>query len=144
FAADGIDQFYVDLRPVERGFVRRYFDLEIQLVRRPLEGILRKLPLIGRARVFPARSAIPGGELRLVLIEPVGVQRVDGELQAIDDLAFDLIRGTEDVRVVLRKASDAEEPIEYAGALIPVDGSELAETYGQLAVAALLVRIDQD
>src|SRR5262249_39697610 len=61
FAADRIDQLYVDFRPVERGFVRRYFDLEIQLVRRSLEGILRKLPLIGRARVFPARSAVPGG-----------------------------------------------------------------------------------
>src|ERR1035441_8004977 len=44
----------------------------------------------------------------------------------------------------LREAADAEEAVEHAGALVAVDGAELAEPHGEVAVAALAVGIDQD
>ena len=62
-----------------------------------------------------------------------------GELQAVHDFVFDLVRSAEDVRVVLGEAADAKESVEHAGALVAVDGAEFAEPHRQVAIAALAV-----
>ena len=71
-------------------------------------------------------------------------QRVDGELQAVDDFVFDLLRRAEDVGVVLGEAAHADQAVQHAGALVAVDRAQLAQPHRQVAVAALLVLVDQD
>ena len=80
----------------------------------------------------------------VVLVEPEGAQRVDRELQAIDDLVLDLLGRAEDMRVVLREAADAEQSVQHARPLVAVHRAQLAEPHGQVAVAVLPVRVDQD
>ncbi len=46
--------------------------------------------------------------------------------------------------VVLREAAHAEQSVEHARALIAIDRAQLAEAHRQLAVAVLLIRINQD
>src|ERR1017187_5162155 len=140
-AADGVHQLDIDLGPVESGFVGNRLGGDLQLIARPLQGALGHRPLFGRAIVFAARAAIPGGNLGVVLIEAVGAQGVDGELEAVHHFVFNLVGGAEDVGVILREAADAEEAVEHAGALVAV---ERAEPHGEVAVAALAVGIDQD
>ena len=138
-AADGVHQLHVDLGPVERGFIGHHFGLDLQLVAGALQGAFGHLPLLGRAVVLAAGAAIPGGKLGVVLLEAVGGQRIDGELQAVHHFVFDLLRRAEDVRVVLREAAHAEQSVQHAGALVAVDRAELAEPHRQVAIAALPV-----
>ena len=48
------------------------------------------------------------------------------------------------VRVVLREAAHAEQAVQHARALVAVDRAQLAQAHRQVAVAVLLVRVDQD
>src|ERR1035437_10225759 len=143
-AADGVHQLDVDLGPVEGGFIGDRFGGDLQLVAGALQGAFGHRPLLGRAVIFAAGAAIPGGKLRVVLLEAVRGQGIDGELEAVHHFVFNLVRSAEDVGVVLREAADAEESVEHAGALVAVDGAELAKPHREVAVAALAVGIDQD
>ncbi len=57
---------------------------------------------------------------------------------------FDLLRRAENVRVVLREAAHAEQPVQHAGALIAVDRAQFAQPHRQIAITVLLVGVDQD
>ncbi len=50
----------------------------------------------------------------------------------------------EDVGIVLSETADAQQTVQDAGALVAVDGAELAQAHGQIAVAMQLIAIDQD
>ena len=47
---------------------------------------------------------------------------------------FDLLRRAEDVGVVLGEPADAEQAVQFAALLVPVDGAELREANGELFV----------
>ena len=69
------------------------------------------------------------------------------QVQDALDLARDLVREAEDVRVVLREAAHAEEPVERAGALVPVDGAELrppVDSYLRLEGQSLAEELQED
>src|ERR1017187_4142087 len=143
-SAESVHQLDVDRGPVEGGFVGDRFGGDLELIAGALQGAFGHRPLVWRAVVFAALAAIPGGKLGVVLFEAVRGQDIEGELEAIHYFVFNLVRGAEDVRVVLREAADAEESVEHAGAFVAVDGAELAEAHRQVAIAALAVGIDQD
>ena len=87
---------------------------------------------------------VPGGKLDLVLVESVDAQDFEGEVDAADDLVFDLLGSAEDVGVVLGKAAHAQQAVHDAGALVAIDGAELAEAHGQIAVGLERVLVDED
>ena len=65
------------------------------------------------------------------------VLRTDcGEVDAGYDLVFDLLRGAEDVGVVLGEAADAEQAVHGAGALVAIDVAEFGVALREVAVAA--------
>ena len=66
------------------------------------------------------------------------------EVHRILDLLNDLLRGAEDVRIVLREAAHAEKSVAHAVLLVAVDGSEFRQTHRQIAVGTLLELIDLD
>src|ERR1022692_1663251 len=82
-AADGVHQLDVDLLPLESGLVGDRLGGDLQLIAGALQGTLANRPLFGRTVVFSAGAAIPGGKLGVVLLEAVGGQGVDGELEAL-------------------------------------------------------------
>ena len=144
WAADGIHQLDVDLRPVERGFVGHHFHFDVETLGGVLERVFGDLPLLGRAVVFAAQAVVPGGKLGFIFVETESGERIDGELKAVHDFVFDLLGCAEDVRVILREAAHAEQAVEHAGALIAVDRAQLAQAHRQIAVAVLLILINQD
>src|ERR1039458_2914832 len=112
--ADGVHQLYVDLGSVEGGLVGHHLHRHIEPRGGFRERVFGQLPLLGRAIVLAAGAVVPGGKLGFILIEAVGVKRIDGELQTVDDLVFDLLGSAEDVRIVLRKSADAEQAVQDA------------------------------
>ena len=66
------------------------------------------------------------------------------EIEIILQFAFHLIGSAEDVRIVLRETADAEEAVEDAGALVPIDGAELADAQRKVAVRVDLRLKDLD
>ena len=73
----------------------------------------------------------------------VGVGRED-QVVDLQALRLHLLLGAEDVRVVLRKAAHAQEPVQRAGRLVAVHRAELGETQRQVAVALQPVLEDLD
>jgi hypothetical protein len=56
----------------------------------------------------------------------------------------DLFLGAEEMGVVLREAADARHAVELAGLFPAIDGAELGEAHGQVAVAVRLRGEDLD
>ena len=92
-----------------------YLILPPQILQRCLERALCSFPqLIASHRLLWA-----GAEVDLILLEPKRRQRVAEKLQHLADFAANLVGGAEHVAVVLGKASDAEEPVQLTGVLVP-------------------------
>ena len=66
------------------------------------------------------------------------------QIQQSLDLPRDLIRGAEDVGIVLCEPAHAQHPVEHPAPLVPVTGPELGHTDRQIAVGALLRLVDGD
>ena len=60
------------------------------------------------------------------------------------DLVLDLVRGHEDVGVVLREAAHAHQTVQRAGQLVTVHQTQLAAAHGQVAVGPRLALVDQN
>ncbi len=104
----------------------------------------RQLPLIGASGVGLLVVRVPGGKLDLVLVESVDAQHFEREVDAADDFVFDLLGRAEDVGVVLGEAAHAQQAVHDAGALVAIDGAELAVARGQIAVGLERVLVDED
>ncbi len=78
------------------------------------------------------------------VLEAEDAHDVVDEVEHAHDLVVDLLRRAEDVRIVLREAAGAHEPVDDAGELVAVDGAELDMRMRQVAVAAHAVAVDQD
>ena len=87
---------------------------------------------------------VPGRKLHLELREAEGLQHALGKVDARGDLALDLLRRAEDVRVVLRKAAHAQQSVHRARALVAVDIPQLRIAHRQVAIALRRVLVDQD
>ncbi len=85
-----------------------------------------------------------GGEVRLDVGEPERLPDLQGEAKDFEDLVVDLLRGADDVRVVLREAAHAQETVQDAGLLVAVHGAQLGPAQRKVAVGALLVLVDHE
>ena len=133
-AADGVHQLDVDLGAVERSFAGNGFVLDVAALQSVLQRTLRQLPLIVAAGVGFAIVRIPGRQLDLELLEAVGVQRGQREVDAADHFVFNLLRRAEDVRVVLGKAAHAQQAVHHARTLVAIDRAHLAQPHRQVAI----------
>ncbi len=142
--AEDVDELEVDFGAIEGGFAFDGFVGDAFAGEGALERADGDVPVFVGAGVGFAVSGVPGGELDLELGEAEGLEDGFGEVDAGDDLVFDLTGGAEDVGVVLGKAADAEEAVHGAGALVAVDVAEFGETDGEVAVALGGVFVDKD
>ncbi len=61
---------------------------------------------------------------------------MNAEIHRPNDLLLDLVRPTEDVSIVLCEASQPQQAMQDAAALVPVDGAQFGHAHGQIAIAA--------
>src|SRR4029453_13108515 len=100
--------------------------------RRPKRG-LREVPLLVLAEpVVGSRREL---EARL---HPEQVVEVRGVVEAAEDLVLDLLARAEDVRIVLRDVTDAQETVERPRRLVAVERRRLGVAERQVAIAPQL------
>ena len=109
-----------------------------------LEGALerggRLLPACRQTDALFGARGQEGGDLG----EAEAAQDAEREGERAADLGLDLLRGAEDVGVVLREAAHAQQAVAHALLLEAVDGAQLGPAQRQVAVrpAAALVDLD--
>ena len=134
-AADGVDELDVDFGAVECGFASDSFIRNVEL----LHGFGKRgrgtLPVFRFAGVIFRVRGVPIGKLDFEFVEAEIFHYGEGEIDAGFHFAFDLRRRTENVRVILREAADAEQAVEHAAAFVAIDGAKLGEAHGQIAIA---------
>src|SRR5271169_3740813 len=133
-AADGVDQLDVDFGAVERGFAGDGFIRNVKLLHGFCKSGSGTLPVFGLAGVILRVGSVPVGELDFVVVKAKILHYGKREINAGFYFAFDLRGCAENVRIILRKAADAEQAMEYAAALIAVDSAEFGETHRKIAI----------
>src|SRR5229473_3274674 len=88
--------------------------------------------------------SVPIGELDFKLVETEVFHYREGEIDAGFHFFFNLRGSAENVRVVLRKAANAQQAVQDAAALVAIDGAEFGETHGKIAVAVKLGFINEN
>ena len=138
--AERVLDLHVDLGPVEGAAALVNLVGHPLLVERVFERLRRLLP--------PRRLADGLRRLRReVGLDVVEAELAEHRLRELDrrfDLADDLLRCAEDVRVVLREAAHAEEAVANAVLLVAVDRPQLGVADGQVAVGAVLELVALD
>ena len=131
---------------------------EVEVELRAIEGAVSLVDLIGLAQLLDGGfqrglSHAPGGFVAHVVLGHGGeldlVAQGEGRVYLVEDadnaldLVLHLFRGHEDVRVVLGEAAYAEEPVQRAGKLMPVDDAQLGHAHGQVSVRVRLAFVYQ-
>ena len=133
----------VQLRAVERGLVDAHGVLHVQILQDTLHSGLGVIPLLLRALVLVVGvGGIPLGEAERALIQQAdGAQAVLGQIQAALELLLQLVGTQHEVPLGDGELADADQAVHLAGVLVAEQGGRLAQTHGQVAVAAAAVQV---
>ena len=143
-AADDVLDDEVDLRPVERGFAGLLGERHAERFGGVAAGVLGAVPLLAARRRICRCRGRAGRRARGSRSCRACSRTIFTSSRQPCTSAGDLFLGAEEVRVVLGEAADAGHAAELAGFFPAIDGAELGEAHGQVAVAALLAGEDLD
>src|SRR5579875_3462166 len=126
---------------VELGTVERAAAF-IELIREaaPGQGLANRFfgDCVGRAALLARREEI------LEVVELERLHQPQRLIEGLLELTLELLRRTEEVRVVLGEATDAGESMERPAALEAIDRPEFRVTQRQIAVRMRLALVDED
>src|SRR5579884_360199 len=130
-AAERVLHVHVDLRTVKRTLARHLDELDAAVAQRPPQRLFRVVPVVVAAEpvVRAQRELDPHHQIEQLV-------QVEGMVEAVEDLVLDLRVLAEDVAVVLRDVPHAQQAVQRAGGLVPVQRARLGHPERQLAVAA--------
>ena len=117
------------LGTVKRAVALVYHIIETYIFERGLKAVCRKFPIL----VASHTVLRPGRQLDVVFESEYLVHLVDKTDNAFY-LVGDLLRGHEDMRVVLSETANAHKSVERARFLVSVHDAQLAHTHRQIAV----------
>src|SRR3984885_3889803 len=143
-APDRIHQLDVDLGTIERSLAGNRLVLDAPLFQHLFERLSRVDPLFFAADEILAVVGIPGRELGLELVETKIFQHVQGEFEATSNLIFDLLRRTENVRVILRKPAHAQQAVHHARTLVAIHRAQFAQPHRQVTIRLERIPINQN
>jgi hypothetical protein len=142
-AADAVTHHEVDLRAVERRFAPLLGVVHAARLHQPDQGRLGPVPVSGVAVVLVA-GRVAQADANAVVVEAQALQDEQHQVQVGAELGLDLLRGDEQVGVVLGEAAHPGHAGQLPAFLKTVDGAELREAHRQVAVAARLGLVDLD
>ena len=139
-AAQRVAHMEIDLGAVEGAVAR----IELVFDLFPGQGAgqrrFRPLPDLQRADVFLLRA---GRQFDEDLLEVETRVHLEDQFDDADDLILDLLRGAEDVRVVLSELAHAEQPVQLPRFFVAMHHAQLGVLERQLAVAVRRVAVEQ-
>jgi hypothetical protein len=130
----------INLRAIKDAFTG------IERIGKPLlvEGLLQGLGGLLPVGVTTDIFFRPGGEIDIILVKAEGLEDQEIQVEDIDDLIFKLIRLTEDMGIILSKATDPQQAVQGAGTFIAIDSAQFAPADGKLAITPLPAVLDAD
>ena len=135
-AADGVHDLDVNFRPIESRFPGVGGVGDVVGLQHVAQGVFGPFPILHLTGKVFGVLRVPRGQFHRVFFKAEGFENVHGKLKALFNLVFHLFRRAEDMRIVLRKATHTQQPVQSAGAFVAVDGAQLGIAQGQIAVAA--------
>lgn len=128
-SAERVFEVEVDFRTVERAVALVYRVRKTEFVERGDKSLRSRLPVLVAAHtVFGA-----GGKFDRILESEFSVDLVD-KVNDSDDLVGDLLARHKDMCVVLRKATNAEKPVERTFEFVTMNESEFAHSHRKFAI----------
>jgi hypothetical protein len=116
----------IDLRAVEGSIPRVELVRQVASFQRSLKGSLSKVPNLIAADALGG----PGGEFNADIVESEGAVDLFEEIHQPHDFFFDLVRGAEEMGVVLSEGLNAKEAVPDAGEFPAMDEAELGNAQG--------------
>ena len=116
--------------------------MDAQLGQNLAQSVLGMVPHGVIVMVFLLVSGVAQGQHAAVVGDVEVLVDIKNQVADIGDLALDLLRRAEQVRVVLAEVTAALDALQRAGGLIAEVVGDLADADGQLAVAVGLVGVD--
>src|SRR5438477_8627472 len=139
-AADRVVELDVDLRPVERAAANVHPIGQATPLERVFQCLFGNVPHGVRAELLVGAS----GQIEPILqSESLTHYQLD-DVEQVEDLLLDLVLAQEDVRIVHREPTHAQHAMQRPRALVAIHIRDLGEPNRQIAVAALLARVDED
>ena len=138
--ADGVVELDVDLGAVERPAALVEAVGDAAALERALERPLRHVP----RRVVAQLLLGPRRQVEAVLQAERLPHHELHDVEQAEDLFLDLILAQEDVRVVHREPAHPQHAVQRPRALVAIHIGDLGEPDRQVAIAALLRRVDED
>src|SRR5262249_16382837 len=115
---DGVNQLHVNLRAIKDRFSFHAPEGDLHPIYRVHQSALGTFPVLHGAGVALRLGRVACGEFDFEAVEAKGAQYGEGEVHTGGDFTLDLVRGSEDVRVVLSETAHAQQPVEHARALV--------------------------
>ena len=138
-SADAVHQMEVDLGAIESAVPFVDHIRQLHFFQRFPQGVCRHLPvLVASHGIFR-----PGGQFHMIFKPEQGINLVDQFHHALDFI-LDLLRGHENVGVVLGKTAHPHQAVQLAGLFMAVHQSQLAHAQGQIPVGTGFGRINQN
>src|SRR5579883_288570 len=101
------------------------------------QGLLGLLPVLCLANVLVALR-IAQTDTDAVIVQPQAFEYEQDKIEIGTELRLDLLRGDEQIGVILSEAAHAGHAGQFAGLLEAINSAELGEAHWQIAVAARL------
>src|SRR5581483_11152935 len=142
-APDRIFEHEVDLRSVKGRFADADRRLQLHGFGGFADVALGAFPLLVRAAVFFGIGFIAERKPCAEAGEADDLAHVLREANDVAEFVAQLFRRDEDVGIVLRKSTDAAHAIEFPGLLVAIDGAELRQADGKIAIRMRLGIVDR-
>ena len=143
-STDAIPDDEIGLRAIESGLSGGFVVRQLHLVEHRADVGLGFLPgLAGRALVLGVVGVAPG-ETEPIIGQAQTPEDELGQLHRVAKFLADLVRGAEQVGIVLGEASNTSQARELARLLVAIDGAKLGQADGEVAIAPRLRGEDLD
>ncbi len=137
-ASEGVAHHEVELRAVKRRFAVLNHVREALVLGGLDDGLLGFVPVFGRADVLARILGVAQAHLGLKRRKIQSFEDVQHQVNHLHELVEELVRGTEQVGVVLRESAHAGQAVQLAALLVAVHGSELGKAKRKVAVRTRL------
>ncbi len=100
------------------------------------------MPVLVASYIFLLVPGVAQGYLRLEILEIESLEDVEDNIHHLEEFSLDLLRGAEEMGIVLRESADTGQAVELAALFIAVDCPEFGISQRQIPVAARVSLVD--
>ena len=133
-AADRVLDLDVDLRTVKRGLAFDPLVRDAALIQSTRKLLFGGFPLFVRAEITFVLSVAADRQLKFYLVETVGLEDLDREIETIRDLGVNLIGPYKKMSIVDGKSANAHQAVQRAGKFGTINRAHLRISLRQIAI----------